>query len=277
MTSIREFEFTSRDFERIRSLVTLHTGISVSEAKQELVYSRLSRRLRQLGISSFDQYCSMVEAGEGGEVTQFVNAITTNLTAFFREGHHFEHLAEKALPSVIAASKSKELRIWSAGCSTGEEPYSIAMVVRDCFRDRRGWALKILATDIDSNVLETARSGVYPEDRTASLPGGALQSGFRKGVGANAGFVRVARELQDMISFRQLNLMDSWPMRHRFDIIFCRNVVIYFSKQNQRILFDRFANALTTGGFLYVGHSESLYNISSRFELAGKTVYVRRD
>lgn len=277
MTSVREFEFTTRDFERIRSLVTLHTGISMTEAKQELVYSRLSRRLRQLGISSFDQYCSMVEAGEGGEVTQFVNAITTNLTAFFREGHHFDHLAEKALPSIAAAARSKTIRIWSAGCSTGEEPYSIAMVVKDFLRERRGWDVKILATDIDSNVLETARSGVYPEERIASLPAAVLQTGFRRGVGGNAGFVRVLRELQDMISFRQLNLMDSWPMQHRFDIIFCRNVVIYFSKQNQRILFDRFANALAPGGLLYVGHSESLYNMSSRFELTGKTVYVRRD
>jgi chemotaxis protein methyltransferase CheR len=256
----------------------MHAGISMSESKRELVYSRLSRRLRQLGISSFDRYCSIVEAGDSNEVTQFVNAITTNLTAFFREPHHFEYLAGKVLPELMERkSSARKLRIWSAGCSTGEEPYSIAIVVRDFFKDRRGWDVKILATDIDSNVLDVAQKGIYREDGTRCMLSHVLQSSFQKGTGANESFVKVAAELKEMISFRQLNLMDGWPMRNPFDVIFCRNVVIYFSKPNQKVLFDRFANALCPCGFLFVGHSESLFNVSNRFELIGKTVYSRRD
>jgi chemotaxis protein methyltransferase CheR len=275
---LREYAFTDADFSRIRSLVTMHAGISMGESKRELVYCRLSRRLRQLGISSFDRYCSIVEAGDSTEVPQFVNAITTNLTAFFREQHHFECLADKVLPELMARKTSaRKLRIWSAGCSTGEEPYSIAIVVRDFFKNRRGWDIKILATDIDSNVLDAAQKGIYREDGTRRMPPHVLQSSFQKGMGANDSFVKVAAELKEMISFRQLNLMDGWPMRNPFDVIFCRNVVIYFSKPNQKILFDRFANALDSRGFLFVGHSESLFNVSNRFELIGKTVYSRRD
>jgi chemotaxis protein methyltransferase CheR len=278
LESLREFEFTDEDFHRIRGLVNLHTGISVSDAKRELVYSRLSRRLRHLRINSFDRYCSMVEAGDSSEVPQFVNAVTTNLTAFFREKHHFQHLAEKALPELMAKnSRERKLRIWSAGCSTGEEPYSIAIAVRDYFKNKQGWDIKILATDIDSNVLKTASVGVYPEDRINNIPLEMLQSSFQKGIGSNLRMVKIMPELKEMISFRQLNLMEPWPMRGSFDIIFCRNVVIYFNKQNQKILFDRFANVLNTGGFLFIGHSESLFSISDRFELIGKTVYLRRN
>jgi chemotaxis protein methyltransferase CheR len=220
----------------------------------------------------------MIEAGDTSEVPQFVNAITTNLTSFFREQHHFEFLVGKVLPELLERkSKDRKLRIWSAGCSTGEEPYSIAIVVQDFFRDKRGWDIKILATDIDSNVLDTARKGIYREDRTRDLPANVLQSSFQKGIGGNDGYVKIEPELKEMISFRQLNLMDGWPMRNSFDVIFCRNVVIYFSKQNQKILFDRFANALCSRGFLFIGHSESLFNVSNRFELISKTVYSRRD
>jgi chemotaxis protein methyltransferase CheR len=272
----REFEFTDDDFNRIRSLVNLHTGISVSEAKRELVYSRLARRLRHLGINTFESYCRLVETGDSSEVPQFVNAITTNLTAFFREIHHFQFLAEKALPELlIRNSKERNLRIWSAGCSTGEEPYSIAITVRNFLADKPGWNVKILATDIDSNVLNAASRGVYAEERIHSLPAETLQSSFKKGLGSNQGFVKISADLQDMISFRQLNLNEPWPMRSVFDVIFCRNVVIYFSKQNQRTLFDRFANALSPEGFLFIGHSESLFSVSNRFELIGKTVYRR--
>jgi chemotaxis protein methyltransferase CheR len=274
----REFAFTTNHFNRLRSLVGLHTGISICDAKRELVYSRLSRRLRQLGMNSFETYCGMLEAGDSVEVPQFVNAITTNLTAFFRETHHFQILADKVLPEIMARnSKSKKIRIWSAGCSTGEEPYSIAIVVREAFGNARGWDVKILATDIDSGVLETGQNGIYAEERISNLSVERLQSSFQKGAGTNLGFAKVVPELQSMITFRHLNLMDAWPMCGLFDIIFCRNVVIYFSKDKQRALFDRFANIMTTKGFLFVGHSESLHEICPRFELLGKTSYTRRD
>jgi chemotaxis protein methyltransferase CheR len=274
----REFAFNSDHFNRLRSLVGLHTGISITDAKRELVYSRLSRRLRQLGLDSFEAYCGILEAGDAAEVTQFVNAITTNLTAFFREAHHFQLLADKVLPEVMTRnSKTRKIRIWSAGCSTGEEPYSIAIVVREFLGNVRGWDIKILATDIDSGVLETGENGIYAEERIADLSSERLHSSFRKGVGTNHGLAKVVPELQSMITFRQLNLMDAWPMRGFFDIIFCRNVVIYFNKEKQRILFDRFANILNAKRFLFVGHSESLHEICPRFELIGKTVYTRRD
>jgi chemotaxis protein methyltransferase CheR len=276
--SLREFEFTDDHFNRIRGLVSRHTGISLSDAKRELAYSRLSRRLRQLQIGSFEEYCDMLEAGCADEVPQFVNAITTNLTSFFREAHHFQCLAERVLPDLMEKNaKSRQLRIWSAGCSTGEEPYSIAIVVRECLKNIREWDIRILATDIDSDVLETAKKGIYSEERIDNLSLERRQESFRKGIGSNLGKAKVVPELQQMISFRQLNLMDSWPMRGLFDIIFCRNVVIYFSKQNQRILFDRFANALDRRGYLFVGHSESLFDICDRFSLLGNTIYTRRN
>jgi chemotaxis protein methyltransferase CheR len=278
VNSLREYEFTNDHFARIRTLVSRHTGISLSDAKRELAYSRLSRRLRHLGIDSFDEYCSLLEAGSADEVPQFVNAITTNLTSFFRETHHFQCLADKILPDLMERNaKTRKIRIWSAGCSTGEEPYSIAIVVREYFRNIRDWDIKILATDIDSDVLETAKMGIYSEERLGNLSSERLRKWFQRGVGSNAGKVRVSPELQQMISFRQLNLMEPWPMRGLFGIIFCRNVVIYFNKESQRSLFDRFANSLDWNGYLFVGHSESLFDISSRFNPIGNTIYTKRN
>jgi chemotaxis protein methyltransferase CheR len=277
LQSAREFRFTDRDFERIRNLVSLHTGIAMSDAKRDMVYSRLTRRLRNLGLNCFERYCDLVEQGSGDEVTQFVNAVTTNLTAFFREPHHFEFLARTVLPALVRNRvRNRRLRIWSAGCSTGEEPCSIALVLKENAELLRGWDVRILATDIDSNALSTAARGVYPGDRVHGIPNDRLQLGFRRGVGTNSGKVRVASELQDMIRYKQLNLMDRWPMKGPFEVIFCRNVVIYFDKATQRNLFDRFAHTLGDGGYLFVGHSESLFNISSSFELIGKTVYRKR-
>jgi chemotaxis protein methyltransferase CheR len=274
LDSVREFRFTDRDFHRIRTLVSQLTGIALSEAKREMVYSRLARRLRQLGLASFGDYCAWLEAGHNEELTQFVNAITTNLTAFFREPHHFDYLATTLLPALRRTrAQSRRLRLWSAGCSSGEEPYSMAMVLKEAFPAANGWDIKILATDIDSNVLATACQGVYSADRVSGISPQRLRRWFRKGVGANAGLVRVVPELQELITFRQLNLMDAWPMRGPFDVIFCRNVVIYFDKATQKALFDRFATLLDTHGCLFVGHSESLFKLTDRFELLGKTIY----
>lgn len=272
-----EFEFSEQDFQRVRRIIGDIAGISLADGKRELVYSRLSRRLRQRGLQRFEDYCNLLETHEDtDEVGEFVNALTTNLTSFFREAHHFDYLARELLPALVRAGHfgSRRLRIWSAGCSTGEEPYSIAMVVRESLPSV-GWNVKILATDLDSNVLATAERGVYDASRIKDLPEARVRRWFQKGRGAQAGQVRVASVLRELITFRRLNLMEDWPMRGPFDIVFCRNVVIYFDKPTQRILFDRFANALTEAGHLFVGHSESLFKVTERFAPLGKTIYQR--
>ncbi len=272
-----EFEFSEQDFQRVRRIIGDIAGISLADGKRELVYSRLSRRLRQRGLQRFEDYCNLLETHEDtDEMGEFVNALTTNLTSFFREAHHFDYLARELLPALVRAGQfgSRRLRIWSAGCSTGEEPYSIAMVVRESLPSV-GWNVKILATDLDSNVLATAERGVYDASRIKDLPEARVRRWFQKGRGAQAGQVRVASALRELITFRRLNLMEDWPMRGPFDIVFCRNVVIYFDKPTQRILFDRFANALTEAGHLFVGHSESLFKVTERFAPLGKTIYQR--
>lgn len=277
MPAQREFAYTEKDFRRLQALVREHTGIALSDAKRELVYSRLARRLRLLNIDSFAGYCEMLEEGDTAELTRFVNAITTNLTAFFREPHHFEYLGGTLLPGLLNQSRfERRLRIWSAGCSTGEEPYSIAMTVKEAVKDVMRWDFRILATDIDSQVLATAAAGIYLEDRLQSLDRERLRRWFAKGINANAGKLRVKRELQDVIDFQQLNLMNAWANLGEFDVIFCRNVVIYFDQQTQRTLFERFAERLRPGGYLFLGHSESLNQFTDRFEAVGKTIHRKR-
>jgi chemotaxis protein methyltransferase CheR len=273
-----EFEFTDRDFEFLRGIVTSHTGITLGGHKRQLVYGRLTRRLRQLGLATFTQYCAYVEQHLDAELGELVNAITTNLTSFFRENHHFEHLAEHALPDRMEKNgHNRRLRLWSAGCSTGEEPYSIAMTVAETLGSSLPvWDTRILATDIDSQVLARAANGVYPDERIEGIEPARQRRWFKRGKGPNAGKVKVVEDLQSLIAFRQLNLMDAaWPMRGPFDIIFCRNVVIYFDKPTQKKLFDRYAELLAPDGYLYVGHSESLHGTSERFRLIGRTIYQK--
>lgn len=274
-TREREFGFSSKDFETIRRLVGEHTGIKLSESKQDMVYSRLARRLRQLGLNSFSDYCALLEGDSerdgADELVQLVNAITTNLTSFFREPHHFDFVAEKLLPQLLATRPAKRLRIWSAGCSTGEEAYSLAMVIRE--QVPADWDVRILATDLDSNVLDRGRAGVYPEERVAQLPRSRLRRWFLKGTGEKSGFVRVRPELTELVTFRQLNLLQPWPFHGPFDLIFCRNVVIYFDKATQRKLFARYADLLADDGHLFIGHSESLFKVSDRFQSLGNTIY----
>lgn len=272
-----EFEFSDQDFQRVRRIINEMAGISLADGKRELVYSRLSRRLRQLNMQRFDAYCDYVEAGDDpAEKTEFVNALTTNLTSFFREMHHFEFLGNELLPAIIRdrGMSNRRLRIWSAGCSTGEEPYSIAMVVKEVL-PAVGWDAKILATDLDSNVLAHAQRGVYEVDRIKDLSEARRRRWFLKGCGAQSGQVRVVPPVAELITFKQLNLMEDWPMRGLFDLIFCRNVVIYFDKPTQRKLFDRFADRLIEQGHLFVGHSESLFKVTERFAPLGKTIYRR--
>ena len=269
----REFQFSDRNFEQLREVAFAHTGIVLGENKRQMVYGRLARRIRQLGLGSFDEYCSRLEQDPDGEIGELINAITTNLTSFFREKHHFEHLANTALPEIMTRNTgSRRLRIWSAGCSTGEEPYSIAMTLAESSR-LNGWDARILATDIDTSVVEKADSGVYASDRTKDMDPQRLRHWFEKGVGQNNGKLRANRALRDLIAFRSLNLLGPWPMRGPFDIIFCRNVVIYFDKETQRELFNRYADILAPDGYLYIGHSESLFKISDRFKSIGGTIY----
>ncbi len=274
MTIEREFHFSKQDFELLRQLVNKHTGISLSDHKQEMLYSRLSRRLRALNLKSFGSYYRLLQGEGSEELTHFVNAVTTNLTSFFREPHHFDLLATVLLPQLMARKHySKRLRIWSAGCASGEEAYSIAIVVKEVVPS--SWDVKILATDLDSSVLNKGLSGVYEEERVNGIPEARLHRWFRRGVKGQTGRVQVVPELQELITFKRLNLIETWPMHGPLDIIFCRNVVIYFDKPTQRVLFERFANLLDGEGYLLIGHSENLFQLSTRFRLLQQTVYVK--
>lgn len=270
----REFEFTSTDFERIRKFVSEHTGIVLTEKKKDMVYGRLSKRLRKGGFNSFDAFCHALETGDEEEQEFMINAITTNLTAFFREEHHFDYLADKLIPELVEKKKhSKQLRIWSAGCSTGEEPYSIAMTLKESLPNFNEWDIKILATDLDANVVAQGQSGIYRADRITGIRDERIKRWFKRGRGDNADMVKVSPELQEMITFKRLNLLHDWPMKGPFDLMFCRNVVIYFDKETQKVLFDRYADILAPDAHLFIGHSETLYKVTSRFDSLGKTIY----
>lgn len=270
----KQFEFTDHDFHQFRDLVTRHTGIYLADNKRELVYGRLSRRLRALGLNKFSAYRKVLEQGDPAELQEFANLITTNLTSFFRESHHFDYLKQTLLPELMRAKQAeKKIRIWSAGCSSGEEPYSIAMVVREVIHDLNSWDVKILATDLDSNMLDIGRNGVYDSERITGISQERVKRFLFKGKGAHQGKVKTVPDIQNLISFKKLNLMENWPMQGKFDIIFCRNVVIYFDKETQTRLFSRFADALNNDGRLFVGHSETLNKVTNRFELMSKTVY----
>jgi len=270
-----DFLFTDRDFQKIAGLIGSHAGIVLSEIKKDLVYGRLVKRLRQLGLRSFSDYIKVIERGDDDEFEHFVNSLTTNLTSFYREAHHFEDLQSIFLPRLLGShSTSRELRIWSAGCSTGAEPYSIAMAVAEIVP--QDWTVRILATDIDTEVLETARDGIYALDWVSkSLDITRMKRWMMRGSGKLADKVRIVEEIRDMVTFLPLNLLETWPMRHCFDVIFCRNVVIYFDKPTQAVLFDRMANQMTRDAYLFIGHSESLNKVSERFRLVGRTVYQR--
>jgi chemotaxis protein methyltransferase CheR len=274
----REFEYTDADIAFLRALITEHTGIVVSDNKRDMIYSRLARRLRSLGMTRFADYCRYLRTHEQEELTNLINAVTTNLTAFFREPHHFEHLGHVVVPQLLHENAStRRIRVWSAGCSTGEEPYSIAMVLEEQIPPWLDWDVKILATDLDTNVLETARKGVYSLDRIQGLSEARLKRFFHRGKGSNQGLVRLDDELRAMITFKQLNLLKDWPMKGPFDVIFCRNVLIYFDKPTQARLAERFADILAPRGYLYIGHSETLKGMTDRFEVAGNTIYRRKD
>ncbi len=274
MARLREFEFGDDDFEALRKLVKQITGINLSDQKRELVYGRLARRLRALQLNSFAEYRELLDEDGGQELVQFCNAITTNLTAFFREPHHFDYLREHVLTPLLSAA-TRRLRIWSAGCSTGEEPYSLAMTVLETVPDVKRWDIRILATDLDSDVLERGRRGIYAEERLKNLALQRRTRFFTERRERDGVHYEATPELKSLITFKQLNLMHPLPMRGPLDAVFCRNVVIYFDKDTQRDLFARISQLQRPGNLLFLGHSESLFKVSDDYTLIGKTVYRR--
>jgi chemotaxis protein methyltransferase CheR len=272
----REFAFSDEDFNALRAIVKAHTGINLTDQKRELVYGRISRRLRALDLESFRDYREILSDEGSREFVEFCNAITTNLTSFFRESHHFDYVRDNILaPRLNDAHASRRLRIWCAGCSSGEEPYSLAMTIRETIGDAGRWDIRILATDLDSEVLARGERGVYAADRVRDIAPSRRSRFFRETTHNGQPAFAVAPELRELITFKQLNLMTPFPMKGPLDAIFCRNVVIYFDKDTQRDLFARMARLQESGATLFLGHSESLFKVSTDYSLIGKTIYRR--
>lgn len=270
LTQGREFVWTNSDFARVQALIYQRAGISLHDGKHAMVYSRLSRRLRETGHSSFHEYLSWLENHDGPEWQEFVNALTTNLTAFFREQHHFEIFAE-----LLRGKSSHNWKVWCNAASTGEEPYSIVMTAFEALGPNA--AFKLTASDIDSRVLATASNGVYRLDNLKGLAQERIQKFFLKGKGVNSGMVRIKPELRRAIDFMSVNLIrDDWPFKEPFDVVFCRNVMIYFDAPTQRRVLERIHRVLKPGGMLFVGHAENFSESKDLFVLRGKTVYERR-
>jgi len=271
----REFPFTYRDFSQIADIVQRDAGIALSDVKAPLVYSRLVRRLRTLGMESFHQYCTLVARNEEGEREEMIAALTTNVTRFFRENHHFEHFRNRVLPDLIPrARKGARLRFWSAGCSSGEEPYSLALSILALLPEAASFDIRILATDINRNVLEAAKIGLYGATALAPVEPDVRDRFFiPSGQEGGTTMWRAGPELRAMVAFRELNLIADWPMHQRYQAIFCRNVAIYFESSIRAAFWDRFASLLAPNGVLYIGHSERITTSKHRFKAEGNTTY----
>ncbi len=271
-------EINDADFNRFRSLIYERSGINLNEGKKELVRARLLKRMRHCGLTSFKDYYQMVQKDDSGmELVYLLDAISTNQTYFFREPQHFDFLAAEILPRWHKSpSGRRSLNIWSAGCSSGEEPYTLAMVIL-AHMEKFGssWQVKITASDLSTRVLDQARQGIYPESRTNHVPPEILKRFFQRGVNKQAGFVRVKSQVRQAVQFMRLNLMEPFPFREGLDIIFCRNVMIYFDKPTQEKLVQKFYNALHPGGYLFIGHSESLAGVSHKFVYKKPTIYQK--
>lgn len=268
-----EYSFTAENFQYVRNLIYQVAGISLAPSKRDLVYSRLSRRLRARQIGSFSAYLELLEKGDQQELEAFINALTTNMTSFFREPHHFQILEQ----FLATLRKSVPILIWTCASSTGEEPYSIAMTVAEHYRSFNT-PVRILATDIDTNVLEKAKQGRYTLDQLNVLNTQQMKSFFLKGCGKNAGLAKVRPELQKMITFKRLNLLDErWDIGERFDAVFCRNVMIYFDRSTQYRILKKMQACIKPHGLFFAGHSENFHHAADLFQVNGKTVYIPKN
>lgn len=267
-----EYAISTEEYQRFRRLIHDKSGIALGDRKQSLVKSRLSKRLRDLRLSTFSEYYDLVlNDPKGEEFTRLLDLISTNKTDFFREPKHFDFLRDRILPEL---ADEKRIRIWSSACSTGEEPYTIAMTLFEHAQNLAEWDFKILASDLSSRVLDKAAAGTYSEDRFRDVPPEVLKRHFLRGRGASAGLFKVKPHLAAVIQFRRLNLMDSqFPIKNPLDLIFCRNVMIYFDRPTQETLIKKFHRHLKPGGYLFIGHSESLQWASHAFRSLAPTIY----
>ncbi|MFP4474747.1 MAG: CheR family methyltransferase [Desulfatibacillaceae bacterium] len=267
--------FSDRDFQRLSALVYAKSGIHLHEKKKELMRSRLGKRLRATGSRNFEEYYGyLIQYDDGRELVQMLDAITTNKTSFFREPSHFTFLHDNVFP-VYQRSRRRpvKLRLWSAGCSSGEEPYSMAISILEYFRKPFPLDCRILATDISTAILERAREGIYQENKLGALPITVMRRYFKRGYGKREGFYQVKENLREMVTFGHLNLMESFEFKHPFDAIFCRNTMIYFDKDTQARLVKRFHHCLAPGGYLFIGHSESLAGLEQPFAYVQPSIY----
>jgi chemotaxis protein methyltransferase CheR len=271
-----EFTYTDDDFIVIARILHEETGIHLQSSKASLVYSRIAKRLRLLGLKSFRDYCGYVATEDGvGERASMLSALTTNVTRFFREPHHFEHLRSTLLPSLLSTARSgKKVRIWSAGCSSGQEPYSIALTILSMMPDARSFDIKVLATDFNPDVIATGKRGLYPAPEMVDVPSEIRRTWLERRDVDGVAFYQLDDAARGLVSFRQLNLMERWPMRGSFNAIFCRNVVIYFNAETQTRIWTRMLPLLEPGGCLYIGHSERVIGPAlSQLEIEGTTTY----
>ncbi len=267
---------SEKDFQFICDFVYERSGIVLADNKREMVYRRFTRIIRERKLTAFSEYCDLLRKKPEQEENYFINAITTNLTSFFREQHHFDYLKAHEIPKLLKDNAvNKRIRVWSSASSTGEEPYSLAMTFLEAMpNDIEQWDIKILATDIDSNVLETCKVGIYDSKKLGDLSEDYKKKYFHKGLGeSNRNKYRVDQKLTQLITFKQLNLLHEWPMKGPFDVIFCRNVIIYFDKPTQQELFARYYQMLKPGGLLMLGHSESLGDFQQYFDNVGRTIF----
>lgn len=270
----REFELTNDDFKFIQWFIHKNVGIFLSDKKKAMVYGRISRLLREHGMQRFSQYRERIEIDENEKIN-FINNITTNKTQFFREMHHFDYVANVLVKRWLS-KPDKKVRLWSAGCSTGEEPYSYMSLLATMGLLDAGMDVRMLASDLDTKVLAHAKSGIYADGCLESIPEQFLRSSFVKGKGEQNGKIKVKQKLQHSITFNQLNLLAEWPIKQKFDLISCRNVMIYFDKPTQETLIRRFYDYLTDDGVLFIGHSESVGNCTDIFRHIGHTIYLKQ-
>ncbi|GAB4391805.1 MAG: protein-glutamate O-methyltransferase CheR [Gammaproteobacteria bacterium] len=269
-------QISQKNFNFIKELVYKRSGIILNENKRGLVYNRLVKRLNNLNMHCIEEYCDLIRNNHTVELEKLINSITTNMTYFYREKHHFEALKNKILPEVARSHSSSEtIHIWSAACSAGAEPYSIAMCVLDFMESHPRYRFHITASDLNSDILQVARDGIFHQDQVKEVPAQQLQRWFLRGTAENKEYVRVKSALQQLITFKQLNLLDTWDFRRNIDIIFCRNVMIYFDKSTCAQLHKRFAELLVPNGYLVIGHSETINNELLGLKLVGKTIYQK--